>query len=61
MWAVSDWLQQRLGLSPALQMHLLVSALVIAGLWLLQKIVLALVYRRVTDPWTRYRWRKTTT
>ena len=42
-------------------MHLLVSVLAIAGLWLLQKVVLALVYRRVTDPRTRYRWRKTTT
>jgi len=48
-------------MSPALQMHLLVSVLVIAGLWLLQRLILALVYRRVTDPWTRYRWRKTTT
>ena len=59
--AVSDWLQQHIGLSPALQMHLLVSVVVIAGLWLVQRLVLALVYRRVTDPWTRYRWRKTTT
>ena len=59
--AVRDWLQQRLGLSPTLQMHLLVSVVVIAGLWLLQRIVLALVYRRITDPRTRYRWRKTTT
>ena len=58
---MSDWLQQRLGLSPTLQMHLLVSVVVIAGLWLLQRIVLALVYRRITDPRTRYRWRKTTT
>jgi len=58
---VSDWLQQRLGLSPTLQMHLLVSVVVVAGLWLLQRIVLALVYRRITDPRTRYRWRKTTT
>jgi small-conductance mechanosensitive channel len=58
---VSDWLQQRLGLSPAVQMHLLVSVLAIAGLWLLQKIVLAVVYRRLTDPYTRYRWRKATT
>lgn len=61
MGAVSDWLQQRLGLSPTLQMHLLVSVVVVAGLWLLQRIVLALVYRRITDPRTRYRWRKTTT
>jgi small-conductance mechanosensitive channel len=58
---VSDWLRQRLGMSPALQVHLLVSVLVIAGLWLLQRLILAVVYRRVTDPWTRYRWRKTTT
>src|SRR3989442_506983 len=42
-------------------MHLLVSVLAIAGLWLLQKIVLAVVYHRVTDPYTRYRWRKATT
>ena len=58
---MSDWLQQRLGLSPATQMHLLVSVLAIVGLWLLQKIVLAVVYRRLTDPYTRYRWRKATT
>jgi small-conductance mechanosensitive channel len=58
---VRDWLEQRLGLSPVLQMHVLVSVIAIAGLWLLQKIVLAVVYRRVTDPYIRYRWRKATT
>ena len=58
---MNDWLQQHLGLSPAVQIHLLVSAIAIVGLWLLQKIVLAVVYRRVTDPYTRYRWRKATT
>lgn len=42
-------------------MHLLVTVLAIVGLWLLQRLVLAVVYRRVTDPWTRYRWRKGTT
>jgi small-conductance mechanosensitive channel len=41
-----------------MQTHLLVTAVVIAGLWLLQRLVLAIVYRRFTDPWTRYRWRK---
>jgi small-conductance mechanosensitive channel len=55
---VRDWLQYRVGLSPAMQTHLLVTAVVIAGLWLLQRLVLAIVYRRFTDPWTRYRWRK---
>src|SRR5437867_11725045 len=58
---VRDWLQDRLGLSPAVQMHLLITVIVIAGLWLIERLVLAVVYRRVTDPWTRYRWRKTIT
>src|SRR2546425_4363388 len=58
---VRDWLQTRVGLSPAVQMHLLVTSVVIAGLWILERLVLAVVYRRVTDPWTRYRWRKTIT
>jgi small-conductance mechanosensitive channel len=30
-------------------------------LWLLHRLVLAVAYRRVTDPWSRYRWRKTIT
>src|SRR5437762_14214977 len=55
---VSDWLHDRLGLSPAVQTHLLITVLVIAGLWLLERVVLAVVYRRFKDPWTRYRWRK---
>src|SRR3989442_8683471 len=59
--AVRDWLQDRIGLSPAVQMHLLVTIIVIAGLWIIERVVLAIVYRRVTDPWSRYRWRKTIT
>src|SRR5438552_6233906 len=42
-------------------MHLLVTIIVIAGLWIIERVVLAIVYRRVTDPWSRYRWRKTIT
>ena len=56
-----DWFQDRLGLSPAVQMHLLITFIVIAGLWVLERLVLAIVYRRFTDPWTRYRWRKSVT
>src|SRR5437773_3429473 len=55
---MSDWLQSRLGLSPELQVKLLVTLLTVFGLWLLHWIVLSLVYRRVRDPWRRYRWRK---
>ena len=61
MATVRDWLRDRIGLSPEVQMHLLVTIIVIAGLWIIERLVLAVVYRRVTDPWTRYRWRKTIT
>ena len=56
-----EWLQTRLGLSPELQIRLLATLATIVGLWLLHRIVLALVYRRVRDPRSRYRWRKTLT
>jgi small-conductance mechanosensitive channel len=55
---MTDWLQTRLGLSPELQGKLLLTLLTIAGLWILHRLALALVYRRVTDAWSRYRWRK---
>jgi small-conductance mechanosensitive channel len=58
---VRDWLQDRVGLSPAMQMHLLVTIVVIGVLWIVERIVLAIAYRRFTDPWTRYRWRKSVT
>jgi small-conductance mechanosensitive channel len=52
------WLEQEIGLSAALQDRLLATLLVVGGLWLLQRIVLALAYHRAQDPWLRYRWRK---
>ncbi len=61
MATVREWLTDRVGLSPAVQTHLLVTIIVIAGLWVLDRLVLAVVYRRVTDPWTRYHWRKSVT
>lgn len=54
-----DWLAP-LGLSPELQRRLLTTLATVAGLWLLRRVWLALVYRRVRDPWARYRWRKGT-
>ena len=53
-----DWLQTHLGLSPELQARLFATLATVVGLWLLHRIILALVYRRVRDPWGRYRWRK---
>ncbi|HEY6807489.1 MAG TPA: mechanosensitive ion channel domain-containing protein, partial [Gemmatimonadales bacterium] len=53
-----DWLQTHLGMNPELQTRLLATAATIGGLWLVRRIALAFVYRRVRDPWGRYRWRK---
>ena len=57
---MSEWLQAH-GLSPELETKLLISAISITVLWALHRIVLSLAYRRVTDPWARYRWRKVVT
>ena len=57
---MSEWLQAH-GLSPQLETKLVISAISIAVLWALHRIVLSLAYRRVTDPWARYRWRKVVT
>jgi small-conductance mechanosensitive channel len=56
-----DWLQTHLGMSPELQTRLFATLGTVAGLWVLHKLILALVYRRVRDPWSRYRWRKSLT
>jgi len=55
---MGTWLGQEIGLSSALQDRLLATLLVVGGLWLIQRIILALAYRRAHDPWLRYRWRK---
>src|SRR5205809_652647 len=53
-----DWLQTHLGMNTELQTRLLTTIATIVGLWLVRRIVLGYVYRRVRDPWSRYRWRK---
>src|SRR2546430_9499561 len=58
---MTDWLQARLGISPELQLRLLATLATMVGLWLVHRIALSLVYRRVRDPRSRYRWRKTLT
>lgn len=56
-----EWLQQRFGLSPDLEMRVVSTLALLVGLWLLRRLGLAVLYRRVKDPWARYRWRKGTT
>src|SRR2546427_3744631 len=53
-----DWLQTHLGVNPELQTRLLATAGTIVGVWLVRRVVMGFVYRRVRDPWSRYRWRK---
>ena len=60
METVVNWLQNTVGLSPAVQSRLLGSVLAIALLWALRRVVLAVIWRRVDDVRLRYRWRKTT-
>jgi small-conductance mechanosensitive channel len=57
---MSNWFETH-GLSSELEEKLLVSALSIAVLWGLHRLVLGIAYRRVTDAWGRYRWRKAVT
>ena len=58
---MDHWLQDYLPLPPGVQSKLLETLLTVGGLWLVHRLVLALVYRRSRDPWTRYRWRKSLT
>jgi len=57
---MTDWLQAH-GLSAELESKLFWTAVTVGVLWAAHRTVLALVYRRVTDPWARYRWRKVVT
>lgn len=54
---MTDWFTGH-GMSPELQSKLLITAITLGVLWLLHRIVLGVAYRRVTNPWSRYRWRK---
>jgi len=58
MSGITTWLETSLGLSPVTQQRLLGSLAVIAVLWLLRRLVLSVVWRRVDDVRIRYRWQK---
>jgi small-conductance mechanosensitive channel len=57
---ITDWIQGLTGLSPELQGRIFTSLLIIILLWLIRIIVVRIVWRRTEDPYTRYRWRKST-
>jgi small-conductance mechanosensitive channel len=60
MTAITDWLQTTLGLSPAALDRISDSLIAILVLWLVRRITLAVIWRRVEDVRVRYRWQKTT-
>ena len=58
MTAITDWLQQTLGIPPYVQGRLLSSILVVTIFWVARKLLIAILWRRVTDIRARYRIRK---
>jgi len=58
---ITAWLETTLGLSPVAQERLFDSLALIALLWLVRRLTLRIVWRRVEDVRARYRWQKTTT
>jgi small-conductance mechanosensitive channel len=56
----SSWLQETLGLSPATLDRIVASLIAVLVLWVIRRIVLAVVFRRIEDVRNRYRWQKIT-
>lgn len=60
MSPISQWVTEFTGLSTVIQSRIFSSLLIIIILWLIRNITLRLLWRRVEDAQTRYRWQKTT-
>src|SRR5256885_15424946 len=60
MTQFGDWLQRSIGLSAATATKLEATLLVLVALWLVQRITLAIVWRRTHDGRVRYPWQKAT-
>jgi small-conductance mechanosensitive channel len=61
MDTISQWIQENIGLGEPTVTRLLWSLAVIVGLWLVRRVLLAILWRRIEDVRIRYRWRKTVT
>jgi small-conductance mechanosensitive channel len=57
---ITDWIKEFTGLSPGVQTKIFTSLIVIIILWLIRIIVIRIVWRKTEDPYSRYRWRKST-
>ena len=58
MGEIVRWIEQEIGLHPELQSKVFVSLLIILVLWLLRRIILIIVSRRIDDVRILYNWRK---
>lgn len=58
MGEISRWLQLHLGMDPSAQQKLLFSILIVGTLWLIQRILLESLVRRIPDLDRRYQWQK---
>jgi small-conductance mechanosensitive channel len=56
---ISEWLTTSLGLSETTLDRIAASLAVVLALWLVRRILLAVVFRKVEDVRARYRWQKT--
>ena len=61
MDAITDWLNDTLGLEPETQAKLLLSLTIILTLGILRRVILRVVFQRTEDLKSRYRWTKSIT
>jgi small-conductance mechanosensitive channel len=61
MDAISQWIQENIGIGEPTASRILWSLTAIVVLWILRRAVLALLWRKIDDVKVRYRWRKTAT
>jgi small-conductance mechanosensitive channel len=57
---ITDWIQEISGLNPQTQSKIFTSLIIIIILWLIRRVTLRIISRKTEDPYTRYRWRKST-
>ena len=58
MEIISNWLQTYLGIDPAAQQKLLISVLIVATLWLIQRVLRTSITERIQSLERRYQWQK---
>jgi small-conductance mechanosensitive channel len=61
MDAISQWIRENIGIGEPTASRILWSLAAIVALWIVRRVVLALIWRKIEDVKIRYRWRKTAT